>query len=52
MWRAWLRPDERLCHNAVVTNLNSIYQGGIYDHLGGGFARYSVNEMRLARHFK
>jgi hypothetical protein len=26
--------------------------GGIYDHLGGGFARYSVDEMWLVPHFE
>ena len=29
-----------------------ICQGGIYDHLGGGFARYSVDERWLAPHFE
>ena len=38
IWRAWLRTDKRLYHNAVVTSLNNIRQGGTYDHLGGGFA--------------
>ena len=28
---------------AVTTTLTHICQGGIYDHLGGGFARYSVD---------
>ena len=27
-------------------------QGGIYDHLGGGFARYSVDEHWLVPHFE
>jgi uncharacterized protein YyaL (SSP411 family) len=27
-------------------------QGGIYDHLGGGFARYSTDEFWLTPHFK
>jgi uncharacterized protein YyaL (SSP411 family) len=27
-------------------------QGGIYDHLGGGFARYSTDERWLAPHFE
>ena len=26
--------------------------GGIYDHLGGGFARYSVDERWLVPHFE
>ena len=27
-------------------------QGGIYDHLGGGFSRYSVDELWLVPHFE
>ena len=26
--------------------------GGIYDHLGGGFARYSVDDRWLVPHFE
>ena len=27
-------------------------QGGIYDHLGGGFARYSTDDEWLVPHFE
>ena len=27
-------------------------QGGLFDHLGGGFARYSTDERWLAPHFE
>ena len=37
---------------AVDVTLTNICQGGIYDHLGGGFARYSVDERWLAPHFE
>ena len=37
---------------AVITTLRRICQGGIYDHLGGGFARYSVDEEWLVPHFE
>ncbi|MGI9486051.1 MAG: thioredoxin domain-containing protein [Geminicoccaceae bacterium] len=37
---------------AVVHTLNRMCQGGIYDHLGGGFARYSVDERWLVPHFE
>ena len=30
-------------HAAVLTTLTYLCQGGIYDHVGGGFARYSVD---------
>lgn len=32
--------------------LTSMGMGGIYDHLGGGFARYSVDEYWFAPHFE
>lgn len=37
---------------AVTTTLTNISQGGIYDHLGGGLARYSVDAMWLIPHFE
>ena len=32
--------------------LDHIAQGGIYDHLGGGFARYSIDARWLVPHFE
>lgn len=32
--------------------LDSMYQGGIYDHIGGGFCRYSTDEKWLVPHFE
>ncbi|MCB1107323.1 MAG: thioredoxin domain-containing protein [Chlamydiia bacterium] len=32
--------------------LDKIYQGGIYDQVGGGFSRYSVDEKWLVPHFE
>ncbi|MBK1864780.1 thioredoxin domain-containing protein [Aestuariivirga sp. YIM B02566] len=43
--------DPRLA-DAVTTTLTHICQGGIYDHLGGGFARYSVDPLWLVPHFE
>ena len=36
----------------MTLTLTHIAQGGIYDHLGGGFARYSVDERWLVPHFE
>ncbi|HHN66997.1 MAG TPA: thioredoxin domain-containing protein, partial [Thermopetrobacter sp.] len=36
----------------VISTLTHISQGGIYDHLGGGFARYSTDERWLVPHFE
>ncbi len=36
----------------VTTSLDAMASGGIYDHLGGGFARYSVDREWLVPHFE
>ena len=37
---------------AAVTTLDAMASGGIYDHLGGGFARYSTDRAWLVPHFE
>ena len=34
------------------TRSHKMARGGIYDHLGGGFARYSTDERWLVPHFE
>jgi uncharacterized protein YyaL (SSP411 family) len=36
----------------VVHTLDAMAAGGIYDHLGGGFARYSTDQRWLVPHFE
>lgn len=36
----------------VERTLDMMHRGGIYDHLGGGFSRYSVDEKWLIPHFE
>jgi hypothetical protein len=36
----------------ATTTLDAMASGGIYDHLGGGFARYSVDQSWLVPHFE
>lgn len=36
----------------VEKTLEMMYRGGIYDHLGGGFSRYSVDERWFIPHFE
>ena len=38
--------------NAVEKSLQAMSQGGIYDHLAGGFARYSTDRKWLIPHFE
>ena len=52
MWRAWKRNGADPYRQAVELTLTKMCQGGIYDHLGGGFARYSVDERWLVPHFE
>jgi uncharacterized protein YyaL (SSP411 family) len=52
LWRGAIRYGHEAARQAVDITLANICQGGIYDHLAGGFARYSVDERWLAPHFE
>ncbi|HVO17250.1 MAG TPA: thioredoxin domain-containing protein [Alphaproteobacteria bacterium] len=52
LWRAWRRTGTRAYRDAVTITLDRMSQGGIYDHVGGGFARYSVDDYWLVPHFE
>jgi len=52
LWRAWKRTGRPPYRSAVTNTLTHMCQGGIYDHLGGGFARYSVDQEWLVPHFE
>lgn len=47
----WISGDETAL-STVTTGLDNMANGGIYDHLGGGFARYSTDETWLVPHFE
>jgi uncharacterized protein YyaL (SSP411 family) len=46
------RTNNRSALKSVKLSLDSMARGGIYDHLGGGFHRYSVDERWLVPHFE
>ena len=48
-WKRWPQ-DETL--KMVTLSLDKMARGGIFDHLAGGFARYSVDERWLVPHFE
>ncbi|KAB2920124.1 MAG: thioredoxin domain-containing protein [Hyphomicrobiaceae bacterium] len=52
LWRGAIRYGSGPARHAVENTLTHICQGGIYDHLGGGFARYSVDDRWLVPHFE
>jgi uncharacterized protein len=50
--RAFARHGDRAALDMVVTTLDAMASGGIYDHLGGGFSRYSVDTFWMVPHFE
>lgn len=46
------RHDNEAAHAFVVRALEGMGKGGIHDHVGGGFHRYSVDEEWLVPHFE
>ncbi|MGN1231277.1 MAG: hypothetical protein ACI4TP_05190, partial [Anaerotignum sp.] len=38
--------------SAVEKTLDSMALGGMFDHIGGGFSRYSTDEKWLVPHFE
>jgi len=52
LWRAGERTKDDRFTELFDLTLTRIGEGGIYDHLGGGFARYSVDDRWLVPHFE
>jgi uncharacterized protein len=50
--RYWKRTGNQHALEMVERTLTMMHRGGIYDHLGYGFARYSVDERWLVPHFE
>ncbi|NLI13239.1 MAG: thioredoxin domain-containing protein [Peptococcaceae bacterium] len=50
--RYWKRNNEPEALAMVEKTLESMYRGGIYDHIGYGFARYSTDGKWLVPHFE
>src|SRR4029077_10538835 len=45
-------PDHDELRNLIVTTLEHMANGGVYDQLAGGFHRYSVDERWVVPHFE
>ncbi|MCU0986068.1 MAG: thioredoxin domain-containing protein [Acetobacteraceae bacterium] len=52
LWNEWRRVGDEASRAAVTLTLRKMSQGGIYDHIGGGFARYSTDAVWLVPHFE
>jgi uncharacterized protein YyaL (SSP411 family) len=50
--RAFMSSGADAARTVVTTSLDAMASGGIYDHIGGGFARYSVDREWLVPHFE
>ncbi len=50
--RVFHRTGDERALNMVSTTLDAMARGGIFDQLGGGFARYSTDERWLVPHFE
>ena len=50
--QAWDRTGRDDLAHALTTTLDAMASGGIYDHLGGGFARYSTDRRWMVPHFE
>lgn len=52
LWDHHIRTGDARYRFAVEYSLTSMCQGGIYDHIGGGFHRYTVDDAWLVPHFE
>ncbi|NHJ23996.1 MAG: thioredoxin domain-containing protein [Candidatus Lokiarchaeota archaeon] len=50
--RVWKRTGDKDALNIVEKTLNAMRRGGIYDHIGFGFHRYSTDSHWLVPHFE
>ncbi len=50
--RAFMSSGSEDASTVVTTSLDAMASGGMYDHIGGGFARYSVDREWLVPHFE
>ncbi len=46
------RRGDRACLEMAERTLIRMYRGGLFDHIGGGFCRYSTDERFLVPHFE
>ena len=52
LWRAYLRTGIQQFLQLVTTTMDASVLGGLYDHVGGGFFRYTADERWLVPHFE
>ena len=50
--RHWTRTGDERARGMIEKTLDAMAAGGMYDHVGGGFHRYSVDARWLVPHFE
>ncbi|WP_255195736.1 thioredoxin domain-containing protein [Halorarius litoreus] len=50
--RAWQRDERDVFKRVAVEALDAMADGGLYDHLGGGFHRYCTDRKWVVPHFE
>lgn len=50
--RSHVHHPSEVATTIATTSLDAMAAGGMYDHIGGGFARYSTDERWLVPHFE
>lgn len=50
--RYWVRSGQEDAREMALISLKKMAQGGVFDHIGGGFHRYSVDERWHVPHFE
>lgn len=50
--RQYKKNNEQLLYDLSIKTIDQICSGGIYDHIGGGISRYSVDQYWLVPHFE
>lgn len=52
LMRYYERNKEKSIRSMIEVTLLQLYRGGIFDHIGGGFSRYSTDRYFLVPHFE
>lgn len=52
LWTSWLQHGVPAHRDSVLSSLQMMLSGGIYDHIGGGLCRYAVDDRWLVPHFE
>ena len=52
LFRYWHRTESERARDMALFSLRKMADGGMYDHLGGGFHRYSVDDRWHVPHFE